>query len=179
MAGADDVVAELAATRWRALVGYAFLLTGSVADAEEVVQEALVKVVVRSRAGTDLHAAEAYARQAVLTVFLDRARRGTRWAALQHLFRREAARDVPDPAAASVLTLDVQAALAALSPRERACVVLRHVEDLGVAEVADRLGLSPGAVKRYTSDAVRRLEALLGPLDDARETTTVERTVGA
>lgn len=179
MAAADDVVAELATHRWRALVGYAYLLTGSMTDAEDVVQETLVKVVVRARGGSDLHAAEAYARQAVLTVFLDRTRRSTRWRARRHMLRPDAQRHVPDPALGTARSLDVRAALALLSPRERACVVLRHVEDLSVAETAERLGVSPGAVKRYTSDAVARLETLLGPIDDDRATGTphVERTV--
>lgn len=57
-----------------------------------------------------------------------------------------------------------QEALAGLSPRERACVVLRHLEDLGVAETADLLGISTGAVKRYTSDGIERLEARVGPV---------------
>ena len=53
-------------------------------------------------------------------------------------------------------------ALAALSPRERACVVLRQMEDLSVVETASALGLSEGAVKRYTSDGLARLNAALG-----------------
>ena len=57
---------------------------------------------------------------------------------------------------------DVVRALAALSPRERACVVLRQMEDLSVVETASALGLSEGAVKRYTSDGLARLNAALG-----------------
>lgn len=90
----DTVVATLARDRWRALVGFGYVLTGSVGEAEDLAQEAL----------------------------------------------------------------------AGLSPRERACVVLRHLEDLGVAETADLLGISTGAVKRYTSDGIERLEARVGPV---------------
>lgn len=46
----DEVVATLARERWGALVGYAYLLTGSIGDAEDLVQDALVKVVVRGAA---------------------------------------------------------------------------------------------------------------------------------
>lgn len=75
---------------------------------------------------------------------------------------------------------DVVRALATLSPRERACVVLRQMEDLSVAETAAALGLSEGAVKRYTSDALKRLAAHLGagPATSDHETTTVEPTTG-
>ena len=64
---------------------------------------------------------------------------------------------------------DVVRALATLSPRERACVVLRQMEDLSVVETASALGLSEGAVKRYTSDGLARLNAQLGSTADAAE----------
>ncbi len=67
----------------------------------------------------------------------------------------------PSPDSVVVDHVDVQRALAALSPRERACVVLRHFEDLPVREVAEALRLSEGAVKRYLSDARARLGELL------------------
>ncbi|MCU1432319.1 MAG: polymerase, sigma-24 subunit, subfamily [Actinotalea sp.] len=59
--------------------------------------------------------------------------------------------------------VDLHAAPATLPARERACVVLRHLEDLSVAETAERLGVRPGAVKKYTSTAMARLEGTLGP----------------
>lgn len=50
--------------------------------------------------------------------------------------------------------LDVHAALATPRPRLRACVVLRFYDDLTVPEIARRLDLSDGTVKRYLFDAV-------------------------
>lgn len=47
-------------------------------------------------------------------------------------------------------------------------MVLRFYEDLPIAEIADALGLSPGAVKRYLSDGVHRLEDSLGELPESR-----------
>ncbi|WP_230685051.1 sigma-70 family RNA polymerase sigma factor [Cellulomonas sp. JZ18] len=58
----------------------------------------------------------------------------------------------------------MQQALATLPPRVRACMVLRHFDDLTVAQVAETLSLSVGAVKRYLSDGTRALEARLGPV---------------
>ena len=48
-----------------------------------------------------------------------------------------------------------------LSPRQRACVVLRFYEDLSLAEVAAYLGCSEGTVKRHLSDAMTRLSDLV------------------
>ena len=44
-----------------------------------------------------------------------------------------------------------------LTPRERACVVLRYYEDLNVVDIAETLGISAGAVKRYLSDGLAKL----------------------
>lgn len=177
MSSHDDAVALLARERWRALVGYAYVLTGSRGDAEDLVQDALVRLVLRGRDGTDLHAAEAYARQAVLNLYLDRQRRRGRWTRIRSLLGREEDVTAPDPASAAGAHVDVAAALALLSPRERACVVLRHLEDLSVAETAERLGVSTGAVKKYTSTAMARLAGILGPVAPVPDTSPVERTV--
>lgn len=156
----------LVRTRGAALVGYATLLCGDRAEAEDLVQDALVKTFARSRAGLRAENLEGYLRRAVLTTYLDRYRRRRRWLGLRHLVAAPEAAD--GPAAGAGDRADVAAALRGLTPRERACVVLRFYEDLPVAEIADVLGLSPGAVKRYLSDGVHRLEGALGELPATR-----------
>ena len=54
--------------------------------------------------------------------------------------------------------------------------MLRHVEDLSIRETAHLLGLSEGAVKRYTSDGVTRMNAVLGTTVDDRPDATVPVT---
>jgi RNA polymerase sigma-70 factor (ECF subfamily) len=55
----------------------------------------------------------------------------------------------------------VQAALLRLPERDREVLVLRHLEQLSVAESAAVLGVSPGAVKVRHVRALERLRALL------------------
>lgn len=166
MAWGDDL-ADLAATRGPALVGYAYLLTGDLDVARDLVQEALARAFGRPRWGADLTWVEAYVRRTILNVFLDGYRRERLWSRSRHLFAvadDAGARDRDDRLAARTADhVDVQAALAGLPPRERACVVLRFYDDLTVPALAERLGISEGAAKRYLSDGVRRLAAALGP----------------
>jgi RNA polymerase sigma-70 factor (sigma-E family) len=169
-----DELGELARMRGPALVGYASLLTGDRDAAQDLVQDALVRCYSRRAASGDVEWAEAYVRRAILHCYLDRSRRESLWRGVRHLVAPEPAQ--PGPERGVTDAADLRSALLTLAPRERACVVLRFYEDLTVADVADRLGLSTGAVKRYLSDAVRRLESRVGPFDDAHTedlTTTI------
>lgn len=153
------LVTEVVETRHSSLVAYGYLLTSSRSDAEDLVQDALVKVFSRMRTLPNVAAADQYVRRAMLTLYLDRRRRDHAW----NLRRRASATDdaIAGPEDAVAASTDVRASLAALSPRERACVVLRHFDDLTVREIADRMGLAEGSVKRYLSDGMRRLGARL------------------
>ncbi|GIG29552.1 SigE family RNA polymerase sigma factor [Cellulomonas marina] len=176
MHAGDEVVAALVRERGRGLVAYAYLLTGRMGEAEDVVQDALVKTVVRARDGVDLDLAEAYVRRAILTTFVDGHRRRRRWQDL--LPRLGAGSDRPAPDAADRVTAQVavRAALATLPRRERACVVLRFYEDLSVPEIAGELGVSEGAVKRYLHTGTRRLEEQLGALAPTAQDDDDERS---
>jgi RNA polymerase sigma-70 factor (sigma-E family) len=158
----DDVVESLIATRGRALTGYAYLLCGNIHDAEDLVQDALVKTFSRRRAGLELDSAEAYVRRSILTVYLDGWRRRGRWAVRLHLAAEPSSTDGPETPTGD--RVDVVAALRRLPPQQRACVVLRFYEDLTVHEIAQRLAVSEGAVKRYLSMGVHSLEGTLGPV---------------
>jgi RNA polymerase sigma factor (sigma-70 family) len=68
-----------------------------------------------------------------------------------------------DPAEGYALGMLVRAALAELPRQQRAVLVLRYVEDLPVASVADLLGISAGTVKSQAHRGLRALRASLSP----------------
>lgn len=70
-------------------------------------------------------------------------------------------RALPDTAAAG-RDLDLARALVQLSPRQREAVVLHHLGGLPFAEVASVMSSSTDAVRRASSDGIRRLRTLLG-----------------
>ncbi|UZN03356.1 RNA polymerase sigma factor [Cellulomonas sp. S1-8] len=170
----DDVLSELVRDRYPALLARARMLVRDPVAAQDLVHDALVATFVGRARFTSVPAAEQYVRRALATRFVDGLRRRGRERAG---FERLAALPfdvVPDPAESSTRLADeIEAALATLAPRERACVVLRHVEDLSVRETAALLNLSEGAVKRYTSDGVRALSALLDVHPPAPDPATV------
>ena len=167
MADWEQAFDHVARERGAALVRYAYLLCGDWSQAEDLVQDALVKAFSRGRSGLTIANAEAYVRRAIATTTVDGFRVQGRWRAVRHLFA------VPDQhtGAADAVgdRLDVARALAALSPRQRTCIVLRYYEDLPIAEIADTLGFAVGTAKRYLSDGIRALEAQLGPLAEAAQ----------
>ena len=184
MAWGEELTA-VALKRGPALVGYAYLLTGDLDSARDLVQEALVRTYGRPRTASDLAWVEAYVRRVILNIYLDAYRRDRAWGRVRHLFvapEPGATDDADRLAARTADHVDVQAALQTLPPRERACVVLRFYDDLTVPALAERLGISDGAAKRYLSDAVRRLAGSLGPVrvgDDEVEDEDVQPIEGS
>lgn len=167
----EAVVTELVATRGDALVRYATLLTGNRDDATDLVQDALVRTFGRLRNGFGVDSAEAYVRRAILNGHLDGGRRTQRW---RRIAPAEYRPDIQDSATPAVdERLDLHTELARLSPRERTCLVLRYYDDLKVDDIADALGISSGAVKRYLSDGLAKMAIALA--DDG----TAEDRVGA
>lgn len=155
----EDVVTRLVAERGDALTRYAYLISGSRDDASDLVQDALVKTFGRLRNGFTIASAEAYVRRAILNTYLDSGRRTSRWRRIAHL---NAAPELEEPRDEQTeARLDVMRELDRLAPRERACVVLRYYEDLKVDDIAEWLGISSGAVKRYLSDALGKLAVTL------------------
>lgn len=156
MAGASDSAFAVYFTdRVAAMRRAAFLLTGNWHDAEDVVQAAFVRLFsVWHRVRHE--SADAYVRQVLINVFLN-TKRGQR-------NREYPVADVPDgptPVADADDRVAVGSALAALTPSQRAVVVLRYWEGLTVAETAEVLGVSEGTVKSQMHRAVAAMRPQL------------------
>jgi len=150
------VLEDLVRTRRGALVGYAALLTGDLASAEDVVHDAIVKSFSRGRGFSHVNQADAYVRRAIVSVFIDKARRDERFRKAAPALAAEDARADAEP------PVDLDRALAALSPQLRLVVVLRFADDLTVPQIAERSGLADGTVKRYLHEARAQLALAYG-----------------
>ena len=153
------VVHRLVAERGDALTRYAYFVSGSQDQAADLVQDALVKAFGRLRNGFTVASAEAYVRRTILNAFIDDGRRTTRWRRIAHLEVAPTEFDAAD--VETDARIDLHGELRKLSPRERACLVLRYYDDLKVDDIASTLGLSSGAVKRYLSDGLSKMAIAL------------------
>lgn len=145
------------AARSPALVRFAYALTGDLGHAEDVVQTALLKSFFATRRRRP-EQPEAYVRTAIVRANLARFRRRR---VVEHLVDV-----VPDAAPARELPASrleeverLRDRLAALTPRQRAVVVLRYVEDWPEAQVAQVLGVRVGTVKTLASRGLAVLRA--------------------
>ena len=156
--GLDDFAA-LYVGHYEQLLRLAVLLVGDMAAAEDVVQEAFIRVhrTIESRS---LCNPLAYLRQSVVNLARSELRR--RLVRLRH-----APRPMPDAASAeegayaAISRQEVIIALRRIPARQREAVVLRYWADLPEAEIAGLMGVSVGAVKSYISRGLSRLGLLL------------------
>lgn len=163
MADWESAFGELLVARGSALRSYAYLLTGDTAAASDLVQDALLRVFSRLRVGTDVVQLEGYVRRAMLNQYVDGRRRAKLWRDARHLLVNPPVHEDADVTIAD----EVRQALSTLSPKQRACVVLRYYEDLTVLEIADQLGCAEGTVKRHLADARAKLAAQLGTTEES------------
>jgi RNA polymerase sigma-70 factor (sigma-E family) len=162
----------------RALERYAFVLTGRAADAQDLVQNALIKAYRRWRRVSALDHPDAYVRRILTNCYLDQRRRRSNTerptATLPDAPRGYAFIDphsVADPAEGIVSRDAIVIALQTLSPHQRTVVVLRHFLGLDDAAIATELGCGEATVRSHASRGLDRLRAAL-----ASEPAPIRRT---
>lgn len=139
----------------------AYLLTGDRALAEDLVQEAFVRVVGRFRHLRVPDAFEAYLRRTIVNLHTSHLRRRR----LERAYlEREGGTARPGPTVMPDVGVreELWRALLDLPPRQRVAVVLRYYEDLSERETADTLRCSVAAVKSLTARAMEALRARIG-----------------
>jgi RNA polymerase sigma-70 factor (sigma-E family) len=154
-------VTDLFHLHYRRLVGLGALLVDDRETAEDVVQEAFEGLYRRWRRLRDPHTAAAYLNRSVVNGA--RSRLGRRATVQPHL-QSEAGRS-PSIGATGVAPSAEHAltdALLALPRRQREVVVLRYYLDLSEEQIADWLGVSPGAVKQHAHLATTTLQLRMG-----------------
>ena len=160
---------EFAVARTPQLYRAAWLMCGDAHRAEDLVQETLAKVYVRwhRRLSAPIEHPVAYAHTTLARTYISAQRRRSN----HETPDRAPAREQRDGRGDAATGLALRAALDELAPMDRAVLVLRYLEDVSVADTADALGVSPGAVRNRTIRALDRLRAVLGPsLRDLLET---------
>ncbi|HEX9697477.1 MAG TPA: sigma-70 family RNA polymerase sigma factor [Actinomycetota bacterium] len=134
------------------------LLTKSDQEARDVVQDAMIRALERAPAVQTLAERRAWLRTTITRLHLNYIRR--RRNELRALLR-SITRVTTNPIEVADSSLLVLQALAAIPPRQRACVVLRYYEDLPEADIARALRVSVGTVKAHLSQARAKLRGLL------------------
>ncbi len=158
--------------RWTALLRCAVLMTGDRQHAEDVVVTALVPMDHAWDRISSTESPTAYTRAAVLTEAMSRRRRARIAATLEQL-------PVDPPAEPTIFADEMTTveeellrerrhrltrALLTLSPRPRAVLVLRHLEELTDLETATVLDCAPVIVRREETGAIIEVAAALRPL---------------
>lgn len=148
----EDYV-NASATRLKRL---AFLLTGDLGEAEDLLQAAYAKALPRWDRISGYDVPDAYMRRVMISI------RTSWWRRSRN--RETSVSEPPEPAHGGTdLSADVVqsqlllSALRALPARQRAAVVLRHWCDLSEAETAEAMECSVGTVKSNTSKGLAHL----------------------
>lgn len=135
------------------LVRFATVLVGP-SNASDVVSDAMLSLLGGTALGDADHP-RALMYRAVLTTARSMQRSGFRRRARERKVAERVGREDPE------IRPEILRAVARLSTRQRACVFLTYWEDLPVSDVAQRLGISDGAVKKHLARARSQLREVL------------------
>lgn len=161
--GVEPELTELCRHEHARLVGLLALYVGDRAIAEDLAQEALVRLHQHWPRVRSLASPHAW----VSTVALNLARSWWRRRyAEQRANRRVGTGHDEQPRAEPEDVLAIRAAVAALPPRQRSALVLRYYAGLSVEETATALGCAMGTVKSLTHSAINSLRLALSDADE-------------
>jgi RNA polymerase sigma-70 factor (sigma-E family) len=152
------VLAELYAQHASDALRLAYLLTGDGSLAEDLVQDAFVRMAGRLLHVRDRGGFHAYLRQTIVNL----ARSHFRRRALERRFIEQQAEPPPVGPPDVSEKEGMRRALMELPVRQRTAVVLRYFEDLSEAQTAELMRCGPAAVKSLVSRGMTSLRTMLG-----------------
>jgi RNA polymerase sigma-70 factor (sigma-E family) len=156
----DVLVRSMYVEHAASLVRMARLFVDDRNAAEDLVQEAFIRLARHAHRIEDSSKSAAYLRSIVLNLARDHNRRG-----LVSLRHHAPADEEQATAEDEVVLRDDQRrvieALRELPLRQRDCVVLRYYFDSGIAEIAETLGISQNSVKTHLQRGLASLERRL------------------
>jgi RNA polymerase sigma-70 factor (ECF subfamily) len=138
----------------RSVWTYVYRITNDATDADDIVQEAFLRLFQADMAPSDDEALRRYVFRIAGNLVADRWRRNVR--DKRHAQQATAEGSVPQPQ-----DMDVARIFSELTPRERALLWLAYVEGDTHADIAESLRLARGSVKVLLSRARARLRNLL------------------
>lgn len=158
---ADALVVELFEREGRSLVRLARLFVDDRNAAEDLVQEAFIRLSRSAHRINDPSKSAAYLRSIVLNLARDHNRRGL--VSLRHHLPFDGSRASTEDEIE--LREDHRAVLDALRDlphRQRDCIVLRYYDELGIDGIADVLNISRNSVKTHLTRGLAAMESRLG-----------------
>jgi RNA polymerase sigma factor (sigma-70 family) len=161
---AEALVVRLFETEGRSLVRLARLFVDDRDAAEDVVQEAFLRLARHAGRIDAIDRAPAYLRSIVLNLARDHNRRGL--VSLRHHATAGRDVDVTDDIADRLVRSEehqrVLDAVRRLPTRQRDCIALRYFEEQSIEQIAATLGLSANSVKTHLQRAMAALDRTLG-----------------
>lgn len=155
-----DEFEQYAVAAYPRLVRVAFLMTGNLGNAEDLVQNALLRTLGAWKRISGTGDIDHYVYRVLVNAHIS-ARRRRWWLEIPTGWLPD--RVGPDPYRDSDDRDMLHRALAVLSARQRAVIVLRYYQDMTEAAAADVLGCSVGTVKTLSWRALSRMRAHLTP----------------
>src|SRR5262245_34635916 len=161
---AERLVVELFRTEGRSLVRLARLFVDDRDAAEDIVQEAFLRLARHAGRIDETDKAPAYLRSIVLNLARDHNRRGL--VSLRHHAAAGRDVDVTDDATDQLVRSEehrrVIDAVRLLPSRQRDCITLRYFEEFSIERIAATLGVSVNSVKTHLQRAMAALDRTLG-----------------
>jgi RNA polymerase sigma factor (sigma-70 family) len=160
---AEELVVRLFQTEGRSLVRLARLFVDDRDAAEDIVQEAFLRLARHAGKIDAIERAPAYLRSIVLNLARDHNRRGL--VSLRHHATKGREVDVDTSAVDELVRSEdhrrVLDAVRGLPARQRDCITLRYFEELSIERIASTLGLSVNSVKTHLRRAMAALDRTL------------------